>query len=65
MIVLCALVRFHAFVYFWVNYMIVITEFCFTCMAKKKPVGVAIRKTNSKTTTVTRSYTKDQVNRNR
>ena len=36
MIVLCALVRFHAFVYFWVNYMIVITEFCFTCMAKKK-----------------------------
>ena len=30
-----ALVRFHAFVYFWVNYMVVIIEFCFTCMAKK------------------------------
>ena len=29
---------------------------------QKKSVSVAIRKTSSKTTTVTRSYTKDQVN---
>ena len=65
MIIVCliALVRFHVFVYIWVNYMIVIIELCFTSVyGEKKSVSVAIRKTSSKTTTVTRSYTKDQVN---
>ena len=37
----------------------------FYLYGEKKSVNVAIRKTSSKTTTVTRSYTKDQVNRNR
>lgn len=36
--------------------------FYFSVWRKKKSVSVAIRKTSSKTTTVKRSYTKDQVN---
>ena len=41
MIILCliALVRFHVFVYIWVNYMTVIIELCFTSVYGEKKVS--------------------------